>query len=89
VESVSFTEPTAISLVAMLAPPPAPGTPSGDFLNQVMPQVSPAMLNYGVETTSNLLKTQRDLYMPGVSHFWNSLKIYFMVFFSCSLLAFS
>jgi hypothetical protein len=65
---------------SMLAPPPAPGTPSGDFLNNVMPQVSPAMLNYGVETTSNLLKSQRDLYMPGVSHFWNSLKIYFMVF---------
>jgi hypothetical protein len=44
-----------------------------------MPQVSPAMLNYGVETTSNILKTQRDLYMPGVSSFWHSLKIYFMV----------
>jgi hypothetical protein len=38
------------------------------------------MLNYGVETTSNMLKQQRDLYMPGMSNFWNSLKIYFMVF---------
>jgi protein transport protein YIF1 len=58
-------------------PPPAPGTP--EFLNNVMPQVSPAMLNYGVDATSQLLQKQRDLYMPGVSNFWNSLKIYFMV----------
>mmetsp|Transcript_9576 Transcript_9576/g.14417 ORF Transcript_9576/g.14417 Transcript_9576/m.14417 type:complete len:258 (+) Transcript_9576:174-947(+) len=49
-----------------------------EFLNS-MPQVSPAMLNYGVETTSNMLKKQRDIYMPGMSNFWNSLKIYFMV----------
>mmetsp|Transcript_26710 Transcript_26710/g.39682 ORF Transcript_26710/g.39682 Transcript_26710/m.39682 type:complete len:253 (+) Transcript_26710:147-905(+) len=49
-----------------------------EFL-QSMPQVSPAMLNYGVETTSNILKKQRDIYMPGMSNFWHSLKVYFMV----------
>ena len=49
-----------------------------NFLNS-MPQVSPAMLNYGVETTSNMLRQQRDLYMPGMASFWHSLKVYFMV----------
>lgn len=46
-----------------------------DFFKNVNPQ----MLNLGVETTSNMLKSQRDKYMPGVSNFWNSLKLYFMV----------
>ncbi len=56
-----------------------PGGPN-EFLQGMsgMP-MNPALVNYGVEATSNLLKTQRDLYMPGVSNFWNSLKIYFMV----------
>lgn len=46
-----------------------------DFFQSVNPQ----MLNLGVETTSNMLKSQRDKYMPGVSNFWMSLKLYFMV----------
>ena len=46
-----------------------------DFFQSVNPQ----MLNLGVETTSNMFKSQRDKYMPGVSSFWQSLKFYFMV----------
>ena len=61
----------------MNPPLPASGTP--EFFNNVMPQVNPAILNYGVDATSQLLQKQRDLYMPGVSNFWTSLKIYFMV----------
>lgn len=51
------------------------GQQKPDFFHSVNPQ----MLNLGVETTSNMLKSQRDKYMPGVSNFWNSLKLYFMV----------
>lgn len=59
------------------SPSPLHGIPPNNFLNHVA--MNPAMLNYGAETTAQLLKAQRDLYMPGVSNFWNSLKIYFMV----------
>lgn len=58
---------------------PAQGPQGGGGQPNFMGNVNPQMLNLGMETTSNMLKTQRDKYMPGVSNFWNSLKLYFMV----------
>ena len=37
--------------------------------------VNPHMLNLGTD----MLKSQKEKYMPGVSNFWHSLKFYFMV----------
>jgi hypothetical protein len=41
--------------------------------------VSPQMLNYGLGMGQEMINKQRDKWMPGVSGFWNSLKIYFAV----------
>lgn len=41
--------------------------------------VSPQMLNYGLGVGQEMISKQRDKWMPGVSGFWNSLKIYFAV----------
>ena len=41
--------------------------------------VSPEMINYGFNVGQDLISKQRDKWMPGVSGFWNSLKIYFAV----------
>lgn len=41
--------------------------------------VSPEMLQFGLSTGQDLLTKQRDRWMPGVSGFWQSLKIYFSV----------
>lgn len=41
--------------------------------------VSPEMLQFGLSTGQDLLNKQKDRFMPGVSGFWNSLKIYFAV----------
>lgn len=70
-------------------PPPSSSSPSGIPSNEFLNNVNPAFLSLGVETTSNLLKKQRDIYMPGVSIFWNSLKIYFMVILSYFLIFYS
>jgi hypothetical protein len=37
------------------------------------------LMNYGLAQGQNLLKTQSDKWMPGVTGFWSSLKIYFAV----------
>lgn len=60
-------------------PPPQQGGNGGQQGPDFFQSVNPQMLNLGVETTSNMLKSQRDKYMPGVSNFWLSLKLYFMV----------
>lgn len=41
--------------------------------------ISPEMLNLGFNAGKNMLNAQRDQWMPGVSTFWSSLKIYFAV----------
>ena len=41
--------------------------------------VSPEMLNFGLSAGQDMLNKQRDRLMPGMSTFWNSLKIYFAV----------
>ena len=41
--------------------------------------VSPEMVQFGLMTGQEMLNKQRDRLMPGVSGFWNSLKIYFAV----------
>lgn len=37
------------------------------------------LMNYGLSQGQTLLKTQSDKWMPGVTGFWSSLKIYFAV----------
>jgi len=41
--------------------------------------VSPEMINFGLNAGQNMLNQQRDKWMPGVSGFWHSLKYYFLV----------
>jgi hypothetical protein len=43
--------------------------------------VSPEMLNYGLNAGQAMFKTQQDKWMPGVSGFWITLKQYFSVIF--------
>ena len=65
-----------------------------DYMQQPLPQgmnpgmnpdffkfqnVSPEMINFGMHAGQDLLNKQRDRWMPGVSQFWHSLKIYFAV----------
>ena len=42
-------------------------------------QEADAMLNFGISQGSSMLKQQQDKWMPGVSGFWQQLKIYFAV----------
>lgn len=37
------------------------------------------MLNLGISQGQNMLKQQQERWMPGISGFWQSLKIYFAV----------
>jgi hypothetical protein len=63
------------------------GAPSADQFggsNAQQPNIfggglSPEMLNLGLNAGRNMLNAQRDQWMPGVSVFWSSLKIYFAV----------
>jgi hypothetical protein len=41
--------------------------------------VSPEMLNFGINAGQDMINKQRDKWMPGVSGFWLSLKYYFSV----------
>lgn len=41
--------------------------------------LSPEMLNYGYSAGQQILRSQRAKYMPGLSDFWSSLKVYFAV----------
>lgn len=44
-----------------------------------MQNVSPEMLSFGLNAGQDLLNQQKQKWMPGVSGFWNTLKIYFAV----------
>ena len=63
--------------------PPAYGAPYGGNPNQpVFPgfqNVSPEMINFGLNAGQDILNKQKDKWMPGVSGFWLSLKYYFSV----------
>ena len=71
----------------MMAPPQqqghAAGSPQEYFQFQ---NVSPEMLNMGLSAGQSMLERQREKIMPGMSGFWNSLKIYFAVSFITILL---
>jgi hypothetical protein len=41
--------------------------------------VSPEMINFGLNAGQDILNKQKDKWMPGVSGFWSSLKYYFAV----------
>lgn len=41
--------------------------------------VSPEMLQFGMNTGADILAKQKERFMPGVSGFWLSLKVYFSV----------
>jgi hypothetical protein len=41
--------------------------------------VSPEVLNFGLSAGQDIINRQRARWMPGVSDFWHSLKIYFAV----------
>jgi hypothetical protein len=53
----------------------ANGQPAPNMFNNV----SPEMINFGLNAGQNMLNQQRDKWMPGVSGFWHSLKYYFLV----------
>ena len=44
--------------------------------------VSPEMINFGLNAGQDMLNKQRDKWMPGLSGFWHSLKYYFSVSFN-------
>jgi hypothetical protein len=44
-----------------------------------VPNFSPEMLNFGLSAGQDLINRQKAKWMPGVSDFWSSLKIYFAV----------
>jgi hypothetical protein len=49
---------------------------TGQFQNTT---ISPEMLNFGLSAGQDLVNRQKAKWMPGVSDFWSSLKIYFAV----------
>ena len=53
------------------------GPGGGEFYNKL----SPEMLNVGLSAGQELFNRQKAKWMPGVSDFWTSLKIYFAVRF--------
>lgn len=64
--------------------PTAQGAPGGggapavpDYLK--FQNVSPEMINFGLNAGQDMLKKQKERFMPGVSGFWSSLKYYFAV----------
>mmetsp|Transcript_33772 Transcript_33772/g.34409 ORF Transcript_33772/g.34409 Transcript_33772/m.34409 type:complete len:276 (+) Transcript_33772:89-916(+) len=50
-----------------------------DFLGNTFQNVSPEMVNFGLSAGQDIINKQKERLMPGVSIFWNSLKIYFAV----------
>eukprot|EP01041_Mallomonas_annulata_P004367 gene4366-8693_t len=50
-----------------------------DFFGNTFQNVSPEMLNFGLSAGQDIISKQRERLMPGVSIFWNSLKVYFAV----------
>ncbi len=41
--------------------------------------VSPEMINFGLNAGQDIINKQKDKWMPGVSGFWTSMKYYFAV----------
>ena len=41
--------------------------------------LSPEMLNFGISAGKQIISRQQAKWMPGVSDFWSSLRIYFAV----------
>jgi hypothetical protein len=58
---------------------PPQGNPQ-EFYQQYS-KISPEMLNFGLSAGQDMLNRQKAKWMPGVSDFWTSLKIYFAVRF--------
>ena len=57
---------------------PTGGAPRQGVQNSMLgSQEADAMLNFGISQGSSMLKQQQDKWMPGVSGFWQQLKIYF------------
>ena len=56
---------------------PQGGPAPQDFFKNV--NVSPEVLNFGLSAGQDIINRQRARWMPGVSDFWHSLKIYFAV----------
>jgi hypothetical protein len=56
---------------------PPQGNPQ-EFYQQY-PKISPEMINFGFSAGKDIINRQKDKWMPGVSDFWTSLKIYFAV----------
>jgi hypothetical protein len=46
---------------------------------QYLQNVSPEMINFGINAGTDILQRQKDRWMPGLSGFWHSLKYYFLV----------
>lgn len=51
----------------------------GPVSSNLFNNVSPEMINFGLNAGQNMINQQRDKWMPGVSGFWHSLKYYFLV----------
>lgn len=66
-------------------PPSSMGQGQPDFFQfqNVYQNVSPEMINTGLNVGKNLIQSEWDKRMTGVSSFWLTLKIYFAV--SCVL----
>lgn len=46
---------------------------------EYLKNVSPEMINFGINAGQDMINRQRDKWMPGLSGFWLSLKYYFLV----------
>jgi hypothetical protein len=57
----------------------ASGGMGGSNQNMLGSDQADMMLNLGISQGQNMLKQQQERWMPGISGFWQSLKIYFAV----------
>jgi len=60
-------------------PGPNQGQMDPNPMNMFKGDNADMLMNYGLSQGQNLFKQQSDKWMPGVTGFWSSLKIYFAV----------
>jgi hypothetical protein len=55
------------------------GSVGGPQMPEYLKNVSPEMINFGLHAGQDILKKQKERFMPGVSGFVSSLRYYFAV----------
>ncbi len=52
---------------------------NGPQVQEYLKNVSPEMINFGLNAGQDILKKQKERFMPGVAGFFSSLRYYFAV----------